>query len=151
VAAATANQAALLAMRMMKRELPAGEEIVEDDAVTLGYRYGDGPPLPKTFVPTGEPGTRAPHVWLESRASILDLFGNGFVLLTGNKAWSDAGRRLAERRPLRVHEVHGWQHAYGVGDDGACLVRPDGMVSARWHGPVQNLEQALEATLPEVT
>ncbi|CAM3954511.1 FAD-dependent monooxygenase [Corallococcus exiguus] len=147
VAAATANQAALLALRMAKQALPADAEFVDEDAVTLGYRYGDGPPLPKTFVPTGEPGTRAPHVWLEGRRSILDLFGNGFVLLTGNEAWSDAGRRLAERMPLRVHEVQGWQHAYGVGEGGACLVRPDGMVAARWSEPVRDAEQVLDAEL----
>ncbi|NOK19608.1 FAD-dependent monooxygenase [Corallococcus carmarthensis] len=150
VASATANQAALLALRMTKQALPEGEELVEDDAVTLGYRYGDGPPLPKTFIPTGEPGTRAPHVWLdgaEGRTSTLDLFGNGFVLLAGSEAWRGAGRRLAERLPLRIHEVHGWQHAYGVGDAGACLVRPDGMVAARWSEPVRNAELVLDATL----
>ncbi|RKH00773.1 FAD-dependent monooxygenase [Corallococcus carmarthensis] len=150
VASATANQAALFALRMTKQALPEGEELVEDDAVTLGYRYGDGPPLPKTFIPTGEPGTRAPHVWLdgaEGRTSTLDLFGNGFVLLAGSEAWRGAGRRLAERMPLRIHEVHGWQHAYGVGDAGACLVRPDGMVAARWSEPVRNAEHVLDATL----
>ncbi|WP_223637183.1 FAD-dependent oxidoreductase [Corallococcus sp. EGB] len=147
VAAATANQAALLALKMEGKELPPDAEFVEDDAITLGYRYGDGPPLPKTFVPTGEPGTRAPHVWLENRTSTLDLFGNGFVLLAGSDAWSAAGRRLTGRMPLRVHEVHGWQHAYGVGDVGACLVRPDGMVAARWSEPVVNAESALNAEL----
>ncbi|MBN8226066.1 FAD-dependent monooxygenase [Corallococcus macrosporus] len=142
VAAAIASQAALLSLQMMKQALPEGEVIVDDDAVTLGYRYGEGPPLPKTFVPTGEPGTRAPHVWLEDRKSTLDLFGNGFVLLAGSEAW-----RGAERMPLRVHVVQGWQQAYGVGDGGACLVRPDGMVAARWAEPVGNAEQVLSATL----
>ncbi len=38
------------------------------------------------YVPTAHPGCRAPHVWLERagrRLSTLDLFGMGFVLLTG--------------------------------------------------------------------
>lgn len=148
VAAATANQAALLALKMAKQELPADAVLVDDDAVTLGYRYGEGPPLPKTFVPTGEPGTRAPHVWLDGpdgRKSTLDLLGNGFVLLAGSEAW-----RSAELVPLRVHVVYGWQHAYGVGDGGACLVRPDGMVAARWNEPVPDAEHLLEATLKTV-
>ncbi|RKH59417.1 FAD-dependent monooxygenase [Corallococcus aberystwythensis] len=145
VAAATANQAGLLALKMAKQELPTGEELFEDDAVTLGYRYGDGPPLPRTFTPTGEPGTRAPHVWLdgaEERKSTLDLFGSGFVLLAGSEAWRGTGRM-----PLRIHEVQGWQHAYGVGDAGACLVRPDGMVAARWSAPVPDAAQVVNATL----
>lgn len=150
VAIATANQAALLALRMRGKELPPGEELVEDDAVTFGYRYGGGSPLPKTFVPTGEPGTRAPHVWLEGGKSTLDLFGTGFVLLAGSEAWGRAGRRLAERMPLRIHEAPGWQHAYGVGEGGACLVRPDGMVAARWRGPAEDPKHVLAAALEEL-
>ncbi|RKI30796.1 hypothetical protein D7Y27_38615 [Corallococcus sp. AB004] len=49
--------------------------------------------------------------------------------------------------PLRVHEVHGWQHAYGVGEGGACLVRPDGMVAARWAEPVRDAERVLDGVL----
>ena len=47
------------------------------------------------YVPTGRPGARAPHVWLERdgvRLSTLDLFGDRFVLLAGagGTSWRDA-------------------------------------------------------------
>ncbi|WNG40110.1 NAD(P)-binding protein [Archangium violaceum] len=153
VAAATANQAALRTLRLGKEDPDDDSDLVEDRAVTFGYRYGAETPLPKTFVPTGEVGTRAPHVWLdleEGRKSTLDLFGNGFVLLAGSEAWSAAGRLLSERVPLRVHVVDGWQQAYGIEDRGACLVRPDGMVAARWSGPVPDAEHILASTLDAV-
>jgi hypothetical protein len=65
----------------------------------------DGSPRPSVtnpvtdYVPTGRPGGRAPHVWLEragTRVSTLDLFGHGFVLLAGPRGagWREAGRTL---------------------------------------------------------
>jgi len=52
------------------------------------------------YVPTGRPGARAPHVWLEragGQLSTLDLFGEGFVLLAGSRgaAWRDAAVAVA--------------------------------------------------------
>lgn len=88
VAAATAHQATLLALRLEK-----GGASQEDDGavsaqiIVFGYRYGSDEPLPRMLSLTGEPATRAPHVWLSSEephpVSTVDLFGRGFVLLRG--------------------------------------------------------------------
>jgi 2-polyprenyl-6-methoxyphenol hydroxylase-like FAD-dependent oxidoreductase len=60
--------------------------------IQLGARYdgspiivGDGSPPPpddpKKYVPSGVPGGRAPHYWIEDRYSLYDRFGPGFTLL----------------------------------------------------------------------
>lgn len=95
---------------------------------------------------TGQVGTRAPHVWLESadgeRHSTLDLAGPGFTLLTGPDAQGgDAWQRAAEGLAVTVRrigphaalrDVDGrWPAQVGLSADGALLVRPDGFVAAR--------------------
>ena len=85
-----------------------GQPLLDYAAVAFGYRYrlGGGARRACRRAPgaaaaelTGQPGTRAPHVWLErdgQRLSTIDLFGRGFVLLTGagRRAWVDAARSL---------------------------------------------------------
>jgi putative polyketide hydroxylase len=95
------------------------------------------------YVPTARPGHRAPHLWLDDThtQSTLDLFGNGFVLLTtaAGTAWHAA--RLGESRiPIRVHEINhpDWPALYGIGPFGAVLVRPDGYVA--WRSPRESIE-----------
>ncbi|MCD0481133.1 FAD-dependent monooxygenase [Streptacidiphilus sp. ASG 303] len=131
-------------------------------SVVLGYRYTEGalagadpaaPVLPERFAPTGEPGTRAPHLWCHrygTRVSLLDLFERSMVLLSGpqGQAWHEAGERAAEAAgvPLDRYRVGGgaehdlapepgadWAELYGTGPDGAVLVRPDGFVA--WRAP----------------
>jgi hypothetical protein len=95
------------------------------------------------YVPTGRPGARAPHVWLERdgvRLSTLDLFGDRFVLLAGagGTSWRDAAspgaRELAV--PIAAFTVGTggdvsdpetrWPEVYGVKADGAVLCAPTG-------------------------
>ncbi|MFF0296699.1 FAD-dependent oxidoreductase [Kitasatospora sp. NPDC004614] len=87
-------------------------------AVALGYRYPEGAlvgadatagVVPERFAATGEPGTRAPHVWLRDaagkRLSTLDLFGGGPLLLApaeGGAAWPEAARKVAEQTGVPV-------------------------------------------------
>ena len=115
---------------------------------------GDASPAPvlddpvTQYVPSARPGFRAPHVWLrrgEERVSTIDLFGPRFVLLTGSRggAWLDAAAEVAAatQLPLVAHMIGGdgalvdddgnWAEAYGVAQDGAVLVRPDGHVAWR--------------------
>ena len=60
--------------------------------VSLGYRYStspvilpDGtPPTPyetSRYIPTAQPGHRAPHTWLPDGTALFDHFGQGFTLL----------------------------------------------------------------------
>ena len=97
----------------------------------------------------GRPGSRAPHVWIEKdgpsttlgagqRISTLDLFGRGFVLLTtpGGAAWVDASRAAARQIPGLDFDAYlipspEFATAYGLGDNGAVIVRPDGFVAWR--------------------
>jgi 2-polyprenyl-6-methoxyphenol hydroxylase-like FAD-dependent oxidoreductase len=92
-------------------------EPLDDAAIELGAIYrsagvvdppaaaSDGP-LEDPREPTGRPGTRAPHLPLDrdgASISTHDLFGAGFVLLTGpdGRAWCEAAdgpRRPARRR-----------------------------------------------------
>ena len=100
------------------------------------------------YAPTARPGSRAPHMWVwrdEQQISTLDLYDTRFVLLTGptGQAWRVAGERVAERLgiPIRCYAVGTdgpltdktgeWPSLYGVGPDGAVLVRPDGHVAWR--------------------
>jgi 2-polyprenyl-6-methoxyphenol hydroxylase-like FAD-dependent oxidoreductase len=131
------------------------EPLVPDFNVELGYVHhsgaviGDDPDQmhvdPRE---TGaEPGTRAPHVWLEdaggARISTLDLFGHAMVLLTTDPAaWQVKG--------VKVHAVDDRvAAAYALHDGAAVLIRPDGVVA--WRGSSEagtdGLRQALVAVL----
>ncbi len=126
----------------------------------LGFRYDSAAVFPDgseavpvadevvDYVPRARPGNRAPHVWLEragERLSTLDLLGSRFTLLAGRagRGWLEAAAGARERLgvPLEAHTVGSegdWADAsgrfaelYGIGDDGAVLVRPDGHVAFR--------------------
>jgi 2-polyprenyl-6-methoxyphenol hydroxylase-like FAD-dependent oxidoreductase len=129
--------------------------MVDDIVVTLGYRYHSaavsGPPAVPVLPPgdlalRGEPGSRAPHLWLHrdgQRISSTDLFSDAFVLLAGPDAgaWMEQASAAAGRLgvPLRAHvlgrdvrpEDEGWPAALGIGPAGALLVRPDAFVAWR--------------------
>ena len=150
--------------------------------VALGYHYPrgavlgadpDGPVVPADFVPSGEPGSRAPHMWLTARngerRSTLDLYERSMVLLTGTgqagSAWQAAARSVARRTsvPLECHRVgtaadadlitepdKDWAVAHGTSDDGAVLVRPDGFVAWRTPGAADDPEGTLAQVLDDV-
>ncbi len=120
------------------------------------------------YVPNARPGSRAPHVWLErnsERVSTLDLFGSEFVLLAGTagQTWCDAAKEAARMLgiPLQMLSAddsgelrdasHTWVKTYGVEDDGAVLVRPDGYVAWRYVTsklqPATEIEMALRIAL----
>ncbi|NEB11272.1 hypothetical protein G3I32_20935 [Streptomyces coelicoflavus] len=102
--------------------------------------------------PTGRPGTRAPHVALDHegrRLSTLDLFGGGFVLLTGarGQAWRSAvdgaecevevrtvvgpGEHTAAQELVYTDVDGTFLSSYRIGPHGAVLVRPDGFIGWR--------------------
>jgi 2-polyprenyl-6-methoxyphenol hydroxylase-like FAD-dependent oxidoreductase len=149
-----------------------------DAGLVLGFAYSsavivpDGvPPLAVAapyaeFVPTARPGHRAPHLWLERQGqalSTLDLFGCELVLLAGyrGEAWCEAASKLGSKMavPLEAYQVGGeglmcpsgaWQAVYGIDDDGAVLVRPDGHVAWRSRAGSADAEGQLRQVLCRV-
>jgi 2-polyprenyl-6-methoxyphenol hydroxylase-like FAD-dependent oxidoreductase len=131
----------------------------------FGYRHisdavllepGDaGEPLENPERPSGRPGSRAPHVPLPGVAeSTVDLFGRGFVLLTGatGHAWLDSAEKVAAElgTSLAAYRIDaaGWSSAYGVHEDGAVLVRPDFHIA--WRSVEAGSTEALEAAVRKV-
>jgi 2-polyprenyl-6-methoxyphenol hydroxylase-like FAD-dependent oxidoreductase len=150
-------------------------QMVDDIIITLGYRYFSQavateerrPVLTAPLELVGEPGTRAPHVWLErdgERLSTIDLFWDSYVLLTGSDggAWHEAAAQLAERTgvPLRTVRIGAdgdyasvdgdWAAAFGVSPRGAILVRPDAFVAWRSTDSQPEPEKVLADVLGQV-
>ncbi|MEU8523517.1 FAD-dependent monooxygenase [Streptomyces sp. NPDC048577] len=144
--------------------------------VVLGHRYPHGavlgadpstPAVPEGLRLTGEPGSRAPHLWLDrdgTRVSTLDLYERSLVLLSaadGAGAWHEAALDVAGELavPLDAYRIGDgpdaelvpegdtdWSGTHGVTRDGAVLVRPDGFVA--WRSEAAVADPA--ATLREV-
>jgi hypothetical protein len=112
--------------------------------IHLGYIYEDSPiiwpdgtPAPDdpvtTYTQTARPGSRAPHVWLSSDRSTLDLFGREFVLLKlDTRLHVSPFVRAAEQRnvPFKVVELKRPEVKSCYGSS-LVLVRPDGFVCWR--------------------
>ena len=80
--------------------------------------------------------------------STLDLFGHGFVVLTPSEAWAHAAHDV-DLDYDRI-EAPEFTAKYGIGDDGAVLVRPDGFIAWRSHGAADDPAGSLRAALDRV-
>ncbi|MDQ0618268.1 FAD-dependent monooxygenase [Arthrobacter globiformis] len=144
--------------------------------VEMNHRYESAAVLPDTDQPevwpqdkelyaqaSTRPGAKIPHAWLVDasghRISTLDLVGDGcFTILTGlsGSAWVDAVAEIGHPR-VRVRVIgepdaqdlyQSWQKIREIDEDGALLVRPDGVVAWRsMHSAGQRAEQMLSAAL----
>jgi putative polyketide hydroxylase len=121
--------------------------VIDDDAMELGQLYrsaaviGAGKELPSALRPdqwAGQPGTRAPHLWVlreGAKVSTLDLLQRDWVLITQDSRWLDTAQRAAATLPIKLEGVvlaeQAIPQAFGIGSEGASLVRPDGYVAWR--------------------
>ena len=164
----------------MRQAVPAQREQFFSQGQQFGQIYtssatiDDGTPAEESSVsiyhPTGHPGARAPHTWLEGGESgdrsTIDLYNGGFVLLAGRdgKPWCTAAATVSDAiaAPLAAFCINSpgymqrsgdkpWEDLVGVGPSGALLIRPDGHVGARWatlpEDPVGELSAALRDIL----
>lgn len=141
--------------------------IIDDDAMELGQLYrstavlGAGDELPPALRPeqwAGQPGTRAPHLWVSKnneQLSTLDLLQRDWLLLTEDERWCIAAAKVGEQLEFGLQALRlgsdlmppitlagdakstpeefrrKFQAAFGIGSTGASLVRPDGYVAWR--------------------
>lgn len=162
------------------------DPVAPDFDIELGYLYHssavidgpdrsnrgpDGGPVhadPRTS--DGQPGSRAPHLWLErdgQTISTIDLArGPAFVLLATSEGgpWLDSLAAVAQTFPELA--VDGWRVGgvgadlvdpagafvarYGLDPGGASLIRPDGFVAWRSPGPVADPLTTLRAVFAKI-
>jgi len=140
------------------------DEEVDATGVQLGARYddsplivNDGPPPQENldeYFPSGEPGGRAPHLWLDDRhehgSSLFDRLGLWFTLLRINDESIDPGPLLlaAEVRgiPLEVLDIS-IPEADALYGRRLVLIRPDQYIA--WRG--DTLPSDPDALLAQVT
>lgn len=149
--------------------------ILEDYNVVFGQVYpegafvaegGDAPaPFENPKHPSGRPGSRAPHVVIargRDKLSTLDLFGRGFVLLTGahGESWHQAAQEIVQRSGSEISSYrievdiddveNRWREKYGVTEAGAVLVRPDGIVDWRAKAADRSPADTLKAAWTQI-
>ncbi|MFJ4777592.1 FAD-dependent oxidoreductase [Streptomyces sp. NPDC088762] len=140
-------------------------------SVAMGYRYREGavlgadpelPVVPERMRLVGDPGTRAPHMWLTEsgeRKSTVDLYERSFVVLSSEGTpWRAAARSVAKRLELAMEayaigtgpeadlvpqDGADWAEVHGATPAGAVVVRPDGFVAWRSEEAVDDPETVL--------
>jgi putative polyketide hydroxylase len=146
----------------------ASTPLLDPISIELGELYrsgiidGGSPDLPPAGLPEewrGQPGTRAPHrvVTRDGKSmSTLDLYGAGWVLVSGAQAWCEAATQMRGLTGITVTPIHLRrtfgeeagalvEQDLGIGDRGTSLVRPDGVIAWRSveGGAVEALERAI--------
>ena len=137
----------------------ASTAVIPDDAQVPERVNGDRALLVR-------PGARAPHAWLDGNraSSTLDLFGPHFTLLAGIRgaSWRAGASEVACELhvPLLVQTTSGIRGdefgdemptaVYGIGENGAALIRPDGHVAWRRETAVTNATNELRNVLETV-
>ncbi|GAB6461451.1 MULTISPECIES: FAD-dependent monooxygenase [Bacillus] len=141
-------------------------------AVTVGYQYCSEAIIDDSVTPhrmdsvelNGRPGTRAPHFWgmyKGKEVSILDLFGNNFVLLTGvdNSSWAEAVYDVSSKLVINIKvyrvglsgdfiaQENVFRELYGIENEGIVLIRPDGFIGWCSEEAVVNPDVILEKVM----
>ena len=168
-------------VKRVDQSLPATNlaPIFDDAAIELGSVYSsdaildDGRErngaalLEDPRSPSGRPGTRVPHIWLQRNGvsvSTLDLPDSGFALVAGSRGrrWAEAASDLAALGvPLRgfgiapdgdLENPDGrLEKTLGIGPQGALLLRPDGVVGWRTAGSHPDPRATLEDAMKRLT
>ncbi|MEB9503584.1 FAD-dependent monooxygenase [Bacillus anthracis] len=171
VAKLTTDYASSLLFRAANRE-EGSLNNMDGLAVTVGYQYCSEAIIDDSVTPhrmdsvelNGRPGTRAPHffgTYDGKEVSILDLLGNDFVLLTiaENRTWAECVQNVSSTLGINIKfysvglrgdfiaQEDIFRKLYGLGDEGAVLIRPDGFIGWCSEKEVVNLDTVLNEVM----
>ncbi|KAJ5603979.1 hypothetical protein N7537_006935 [Penicillium hordei] len=128
------------------------QEALPDGAVEFGQIYrsdgviGADESLPDALTPDqwkGQPGTRAPHIWIEHgdrNISTLELLKGDWAILSEDPQWRGIVKEAEENLGMKARFIHirqsvtaeiRFREAFGVSARGCSLVRPDGYIAWR--------------------
>ncbi|KAJ5703182.1 hypothetical protein N7488_010730 [Penicillium malachiteum] len=111
----------------------------------------------------GQPGTRAPHIWLSrdgQKVSTIEIFKNSWIVLSENAAWEPIFKEISERLGLSAQFVHvcqddpsdvTFEDKYGVSSSKCSLIRPDAYIAWRSNGGEDDLIAVLEDAWKKVS
>lgn len=146
------------ARQQMAAKMQQGDVRREFDApgIHFGFRYespaiipdNSSPPSddPHQWTQSSYPGCRAPHAWLESGKSTLDLFGRGFVLMCfQGQQKVEAWKQVCQKRgvPFTSIQINNPEIA-NLYERAYVLVRPDGHVAWRGDNLPSNPESIID-------
>lgn len=145
---------------------------LDDPSIELGTVYrsaavmarDDDTTLVDPRKPAGQLGARAPHVPVRrdgAPASVLDVAGPHLAVLAGaeGRPWCDAADRAgaALSVPLSAYRVAAdgdlvdadgrFPEAFGIGPDGAVILRPDGVLAWKAASSAEDPQPELEGVL----
>ncbi|PEU72032.1 FAD-binding monooxygenase [Bacillus cereus] len=171
VAKLTTEYASSLLFRAASRE-EGSLNNMDGLAVTVGYHYCSEAIVDDSATPhrmdivelNGRPGTRAPHffgMYEGEKVSILDLFGNNFVLLTEveNSSWVEAVFDVSFKLGIIIKmyrvgvsgdfiaQENVFRELYGIENEGVVLIRPDGFIGWRSAKALVNPDVMLEEVM----
>lgn len=132
--------------------------VVEDGTAppAVADRYAD-------YIQSATPGCRAPHVWLgarEARLSTIDLLAPAFTVLAAPNGtfWRAHAADAAHDCGVPINcyvigepglnDVGAFARTYGLENDGAVLIRPDGYVA--WRSRSADGARELSAALRQI-
>jgi len=119
-----------------------GGQLAEDGSLSFEF-----------YVPGTIPGHHVPHAWVErdgERRAVRDLVPlDNLLLLARRSGWEGLGDDRVRYEIVGEDgwdDVHGdWARSCGVSEDGAVLVRPDGIVA--WRGEPSNMSPEIWSSL----
>ncbi|CEP64970.1 uncharacterized protein LALA0_S15e01486g [Lachancea lanzarotensis] len=151
----------------------SGEDIIDDAGMELGQLHISKAICSPDDVKTkakrpdlwhGQPGVRAPHAWVKKDGkdiSTIDLFNKRFVVLTQNEEWRAATETVSASLQLPIDfylvgkdivlsDDAEFVKKFGVGQFGATLVRPDGLVGWRAKHEEENSLRSLQKAFNQI-
>lgn len=109
-----------------------------------GTPFSDPADQRNTYIPAARPGHRAPHFKLNDGSPLIDHIGGKMTLIVSNAdTWQPPLDSVASQHPelpkphlldlTHASNAEGTRTLYGISPSGMVLIRPDGVVAARFN------------------